>query len=119
MDPVGASKKATKLTLTLPVATLIKAEFCPEGVAKKFAKLFTREVHTGDQGFDDAVYITTDTPEETASFLISPDVRARLAALAAIGPVTINGNTVTAVVLYHTNDDDETVTEFIATLLRK
>lgn len=118
-DIVGSSKKTTTLTLTLPVTTPIKAHFCPEGVTKKIAKMFKRELHTGDSGFDDAVYITTDTPEETASYLISPDVRALIAALVAIGPLEISGNTVTAVVLYHTHDDDENVTQLVTTLLRK
>lgn len=119
VDIVGSSKKTTTLTLTLPAATPIKAHFCPEGMTQKFAKMFKRELHTGDPGFDDVVYITTDTPEETASYLISPDVRALIAALVAIGPLEISGNTVTAVVLYHTHDDDETATELVMTLMRK
>ena len=114
----NASKKTTKLTLTLPTATPIKAEFCSEGLAKKLIKIFKKELQTGDQSFDDAVYITTETPEATTRFLESPEVRALVAALVATGPLEINSNTVTAVTPNHVHDEDEDVNRLVAALLR-
>src|ERR1700712_357739 len=114
----GTTRKTTKLTLTLPTASAVKAEFSAEGVAKKITKFFRHELQTGDAIFDGAVYITTDTQEATACFLMSPDVRVLVAALVAIGPVQINANTVTAVTLYHSYDDDENVTNLVGAVLR-
>ncbi len=45
----------------------------------KLTKLFKKELQTGDAEFDKLVYITTDTPNETAAFLQSPEIRAAIA----------------------------------------
>ena len=114
----GALKKTTKLTLTLPKASPLKAEFIPEGLTKKLSKLFTTELQTGAPSFDTAIYITTDTPQATASFLESDDVRALVARLVANGPLSIVENTVTAVVPHHDHGEDDNVTQLVAAVLR-
>ena len=70
-----SATETTKLTLTLPRASKLKAGFVPESTGKKLIKLFKRELQTGDEHFDSEIYITTDTPDETKAFLKNEDVR--------------------------------------------
>jgi hypothetical protein len=92
-----SGKESTKLTLTLPRAVEIKATFSKEGLGRKLVKLFKKELQTGDKEFDDAIYISTDTPEATKALLASADVRRAIAAcVTSGGPVEIEAEMVTA-----------------------
>jgi hypothetical protein len=66
-----SEKETTEVTLTLPRATAVAATFSKEGIGKKLVKIFKKELQTGDQAFDDAIYISTDTPELTKALLSS------------------------------------------------
>lgn len=88
--------ETTKLTLTLPRATKLKAGFVPETTGKKLIKLFKRELQTGDEHFDSEIYITTDTLEETRAFLGDEDVRNAIGfCVTTGGALQIEGRTVT------------------------
>jgi class 3 adenylate cyclase len=75
----------TTWTVTLPRSAAVVASFTREGLGHKLKKIVKKELQTGDPGFDDAVFITTDTPAETAALLAPPDVRAAVAAIVAAG----------------------------------
>lgn len=113
----SSEKKTTRLTLGLPKEAKIKAEFCAESFAKKIIKIFKKEIQTGDQVFDDAIYISTETPEATAQFLTNADLRMTILALVESGPIQISGKTVTAVVADHSNDEDPGVVRLLSALL--
>jgi hypothetical protein len=117
IEVASSSKKTTQLTLSLPKEASIKAEFCAEGLAKKIIKVFKKELQTGDKAFDDAVYISTETPEATARFLDHAEVRRAIATLIASGPIQISGTKVTAVTADHTEEDDAGVVKLITALL--
>lgn len=89
-----SQKTTTKFTLSLPKAARLKASFSKEGLTTKVVKLFKKELQTGDASFDDAVYVSTDTPETTAAFLSDPSVRALITELVDIGGVEIDGQTI-------------------------
>lgn len=63
----------------------IRASFRPEGITQKAIKLFKREIQVGDRKFDDAIYISTDTPEMTAALLESEGVKGAIMELASAG----------------------------------
>jgi len=96
--------------LVLPKEARIKASFSKEGLVKKLVKLFKKELQTGDQAFDDAVYISTDTPEATAIFLTDPNLRAIIAELVEHGGVEIEGTTLSCELIGKVqNEPDELV----------
>lgn len=63
----------------------IKASFRPEHLPQKAIKLFKREIQVGEPEFDDAIYISTDTPELTAKLLEQKGVKGAIMALVANG----------------------------------
>lgn len=89
-----SSKTTTRFALRLARAARLTASFSPEGLGKKLIKLFKKELQTGDAAFDDAVYVSTDTPEATAAFLQDPSVRALIGELVESGPVEIEGEVI-------------------------
>ncbi|MFT3693858.1 MAG: hypothetical protein QM831_12005 [Kofleriaceae bacterium] len=90
-----SSKESTQLTLTLPKPAKVKATFSTESVGKKLVKIFKKELQTGDPHFDDEIYISTDTPDETKAFL-DDDVRSAVGVLVTTGgPIHIEGTQVT------------------------
>ncbi|MBA3538983.1 MAG: hypothetical protein H0T79_05085 [Deltaproteobacteria bacterium] len=92
---VGGSE-ATQLAYSLPHASPVQATFSKEGFGKKLSKLFKKEIQTGDAAFDSAVYVSTDTPQETSALLESAVVRGVLARLVnAGGSAAIDGAAVT------------------------
>jgi hypothetical protein len=104
-------QETTEFQLVLPRPTSIKARFSKEGVGKKLAKLFKKELQTGDAGFDAAIYIATDTPDATAAFLQSDEVRAAIRlAVETAGPIEIDGANVTIEVFGRQDGDDPQVT---------
>ncbi|MEZ4403684.1 MAG: adenylate/guanylate cyclase domain-containing protein [Kofleriaceae bacterium] len=88
-DPVLAQRGdragVTTWTVELPNPTAIVASFTREGLGHKLKKIVHKELQTGDRGFDQAVYIVTDTPGPTAALLADDEVRAAVAALVAAG----------------------------------
>lgn len=68
--PINSSTKdGVKYEWVLPRDTGIQASFAQESVGKKFMKIFTSELQTGDPLFDDTVYISTRDKDATAEFL--------------------------------------------------
>lgn len=113
-----SSNETTELSLVLPRGTGIKASFAKEGLGKKLAKLFKKELQTGDASFDAAIYISTDTSEATAALLASPDVRAAIQlAVETGGPLSIDDTTVTIEVAGRQDGDDAQATAIARALL--
>ena len=113
-----SSGETTEFTLVLPRATSIKAHFTKEGLGKKIAKLFKKELQTGDAAFDAEVFVVTDTPETTAQLLAADDVRASIAlTIQTAGPVDIDGATVKIEVQGRQDGDDAAVTTLAKALL--
>jgi hypothetical protein len=93
-----SEKETTEVTLTLPRATAVAATFSKEGIGKKLVKIFKKELQTGDQAFDDAIYISTDTPELTKALLSSDVVRELISLnVGTGGPIEIHGTTIKVV----------------------
>ncbi|CAN5259066.1 hypothetical protein BH09MYX1_BH09MYX1_55810 [soil metagenome] len=108
----------TKLTMTLPKPSVIRASFRKESWGDAVVKIFKKELQTGDAEFDKLVYITTETPSETAAFLQSPETRAAIAlAIDTGGPIEIDGTTMIAHSIGHDQNDDPTVVKIVETLL--
>ncbi len=100
-------KESTLLTLTLPRPAKITATFSPEGMGKKLLKIFKKELQTGDPHFDDEIFITTDTPDETKAFL-DDDVRTAIGVcVTTAGPIHIEGSTATVPYLGRIEDGEE------------
>jgi len=90
----GAGRAGLERTWAL--ASPLRVSLVPEGLSQKFAKLFKREIQTGDGAFDAAVYIVTDTPELAAAWLDIPSLRsAILPLIASGGRVEVTGDAVT------------------------
>ena len=101
-----SSNSHTKVTMTLPRPSKLKATFSPESAGKKLIKLFKRELQTGEPHFDSEIYISTDTPEETKAFL-DDEVRNAIGFIVTTGgPCEIHGNTL--VVRVPGDEQDET-----------
>jgi hypothetical protein len=64
-------------------------------MGKKLIKLFKKELQTGDPIFDDEIYISTDTPDETRKFLDDEVRNAIGVCVTTGGPIEIDGTTVT------------------------
>lgn len=110
--------KLTKLSMTLPKASPVRASFRKESWGDAIVKVFKKELQTGDAEFDKLVYITTDTPNETAAFLQSPEIRAAIAlAIDTGGPIEIDGTHVVAHSIGHDQGDDPTVVKIVEALL--
>jgi len=65
----------------------IRAKMAPQGLIEGVKKVFAKEVEAGDPAFDDAVYITTDTPDEVAALIAHPRAREALRILVEKGCV--------------------------------
>lgn len=105
-------------TMTLPAAPKVQASFSREGLGNKLVKLFKKEIQVGDKTFDDLVYISTDTPAETAAFLQSPQIQNTLMLAATSGgSFVIEGQRVVAKYPYSGTNEDEDVFNFVRALL--
>lgn len=92
-----SNKETTRLQLTLPRPSKLRASFRKESWGDAIVKVFKKEIQTGDKEFDDLVYITTDTPEETKAFLTKDDVRNAIALnIDTAGSIEIDGARVVA-----------------------
>lgn len=96
VGPISTSRDGLREIWTLPSAPSVQGTFASEGFFTMVKKLFSRELQTGDEAFDRAVFIQTTTPEATQAWLASADVRSALAAIVKSGETfSIEGNTVT------------------------
>ena len=105
-------------TMTLPAAPKVQASFSREGLVNKVVKLFKKEIQVGDKTFDDLVYISTDTPAETAAFLQSPQIQNTIMLAATSGgSFVIEGQRVVAKYPYSGSNEDADVFNFVRALL--
>lgn len=63
----------------------LRVSFRPEGLTQKAIKLFKKEIQVGDPKFDDAIYISTDTPELTTALLESEGAKGAIMELVSAG----------------------------------
>jgi hypothetical protein len=111
-------KEFAVFNCTLPAAPKVQASFSPEGLRHKIVKLFKKELQVGDKTFDDAVYVSTDTPDETAAFLRSEKIQNTiLMCVVGGGHLEIEGRRVTAKIPGSTTDEDPSLVAFVQTLL--
>lgn len=83
-------------TWTLREATPLRVTFAREGVREKIFKLFNDEVEVGDPAFDDAVFVSTDTPAPVQLLLTCEDFREAVRQFIALdGEVSVDGERVT------------------------
>jgi hypothetical protein len=114
---VSSTKRFTELTMQLKSKPRVQATFTREGLVTSLKKLFTKELQMGEKAFDDVVYISTDTPVETASFLSSARVRETIRrAVNDGGTVLIAGNVIT-VKMQGIGDDEPDVIDLVQTLI--
>jgi hypothetical protein len=77
------------------VQSELKVVFQKEGVLKKIVKIFSSELQTGDQAFDQLVYINTNDKEKTGTFLQDEGNREIIAKIIGRGGnLSIDGDTV-------------------------
>lgn len=113
-----SAHETTEFALVLPRATPLKAHFTKEGFGKKIAKLFKKELQTGDAAFDREIFIATDTPDHTTKLLADEQVRQTIAlAVGFGGAIAIDGDQVTIEVEGRQDGDDATVTALVKALL--
>jgi hypothetical protein len=79
--------EVSELSYTLPKSVGVVATFAPESLGTALRKVFQKEIQTGDELFDDAVNIRTDTEEATVALLKSTDVCASIESLVVGGGV--------------------------------
>ena len=114
-----SAQETTELSILLPRPSALKAKFGKEGFMNKLGKLFKKELQTGDAAFDSAIFISTDTPDETKAFLANDQVRGAIQlSVETGGPITIDGEAVTIELLGHHEDgDDPQVVTIVRALL--
>lgn len=89
-----------------------------EGLGKKLVKLFKKELQTGDRAFDDAIYISTDTPETTAKLLADEQVRSTISLYVTTGgPIEIQGNTMRVTLMGRQEAEDPVVVALVSAVL--
>ena len=111
-----SSKTTTRFTLGLPKTAPFTASFRGEGVMEKITKIFKKELQTGDAEFDKQVYITTDTPEATRSFLGNESARLLIGGFVRAGGVELEGTTITLSVDGREEGEPREVIEFLKLL---
>lgn len=114
-----STRETTRLTITLPRPTAIRASFRRESWGDAIVKVFKKELQTGDAAFDKLVYVSTDTEAATAAFLANEATRKALAeAIEDGGPVEIDGARVVAhTVGYDASNEDRAIIALVRALL--
>jgi hypothetical protein len=79
--------EVTELGYTLPKSYGVRATFAAESWGTALRKVFQKEIQTGDELFDDAVNIRTDTEEATVALLKSADICASIESVVVGGGV--------------------------------
>jgi len=111
-------EETTKLGVRTEVSYQSSTSFSREGLGKKLAKLFKKELQTGDRAFDDAIYISTDTPETTAKLLADEQVRGTISLYVTTGgPIEIHGNKMCVTLLGRQNNEDPVVVALLRSVL--
>jgi hypothetical protein len=113
---VVSTKTTTRFSLGLPKASPFTASFRGEGVIEKITKIFKKELQTGDADFDKRVYITTDTPEATASFLGDENARLLIGGFVRSGSVDVEGPTLNISFPGHEHGEPRELIEFLKLL---
>jgi hypothetical protein len=118
VDDTLESMETVRLTLTLPRPSPVRATFSKEGVGEKLAKLFKRELQTGDVEFDRDVFVSTETETETGALIGRREVRDAILDLVTLcGPISIDGATVSLVVAGAVKGDDRNACRLVEALL--
>lgn len=119
IGPVSSSRDGLREIWTLPSAPSVQATFGSEGFFTMVKKLFSREIQTGDESFDSAVFIQTTTPEATQAWLASPEVRSALATIVKSGETfSIEGNVATGSIYWDLGEvgSPEVIAQLVASL---
>jgi hypothetical protein len=115
---MSSIKEFAVFVCALPSPPKIHASFSPEGVLDKVVKIFKKEIQVGDKTFDDAVYVSTDTPAETAAFLQSQSIQNTiLMCVMGGGSIEVTQNQVIARIPSSTTDEDPSLVSFVQTVL--
>ncbi len=105
-------------TCMLPSAPAVQASFSHEGIGAKIVKIFKKEIQVGDKTFDDAVYVSTDTPNETSAFLKSERMQNTiLMCVMSGGFIEIEGRTVRAKIPASNTNEDPSLVEMVQVLI--
>jgi len=105
-------------TCMLPSAPKVQASFSREGLGNKIVKLFKKELQVGDKTFDDAVYVSTDTPKETAALLESEKIQNTiLMCVTSGGYIEIEGPQVKAQIPATNTNEDPSLFAFVQALM--
>ncbi|HWL86809.1 MAG TPA: hypothetical protein VNO21_13455 [Polyangiaceae bacterium] len=112
------TKEFVVTTVALTTPPKIQASFTREGRTEKLVKLFKKEIQVGEKAFDDVVYISTDTPDETAAFLKAEDIRATiLAAVTEGGSIVIDERHIVAKIAGTDTSDDSSLAHLVRAVL--
>ncbi|WP_394833756.1 hypothetical protein LVJ94_45350 [Pendulispora rubella] len=118
-DGEEVTKEFVTTSFSLVTPPRIKASFSREGLTSRVVKLFKKEVQVGDPTFDDVVYISTDTPAETAAFLKSDDVRATiLQAVTDGGNIVIDERDIVTKIPSQDGGDDKPLANLVRAVLK-
>ena len=113
-----AHQETTEFQLILPNDSNIRAHFSKEGVGKKLKKIFKKELQTGDEAFDGAIFVETDNPEATEALLKSPELRAAIKlAVETGGELDVDREYLTIEVAGKQEGDDPQVITIAAALI--
>ena len=87
----------THFDITIPTTRQYKLNISTEGIGTKIKKFFTRkeDIATGDEAFDTAYLIESDSPDQAKNLLSKPEVRETIRAIFGMSEeVTIEDNVV-------------------------
>jgi hypothetical protein len=87
-----------EVDVTLPARSPIAASFAPERGYHRLVKLLREEIQTGDDVFDAAVYISTDTVAATRALLDKPRAREIIQRLVSGGGLVTVSDTTAVIV---------------------
>lgn len=113
-----SKEETTRFELGLPKKTALRVSMRKESWGDAIVKVFKKELQTGDAEFDRLVYISTDTPEATAAFLKSDDIRAAVGLMIETGGLLeIQGDQVIAHSVGREHGEDMTLVKIVQALL--
>lgn len=115
---VVSQKTTTQYMIRLKAPSPYRFTLKGEGVVEKVVKLFKKELQTGDADFDAKVYISTDSPDETARFLSDENNRLLALGFVRVAPVEVDGAVVQLEVEGSTNEDSRELVLLIKALQR-
>ncbi len=119
VGPISSDRSGTREVWTLAAPSAVQGSFASEGFFSMVKKLFSKEIQTGDEAFDGAVFIETSTPDATKAWLASADVRAALVEIVKAGETfTVQGNVATGAITWGASDlgSPEVIAQLVASL---